>query len=58
MLNHISDILARIMLGIFMTLLLLGVLLGTVGKPESPSYLVALFLAAGLFLLSLWFRPH
>lgn len=58
MLNHISDILARIMLGIFMTLLLLGVLLGTVGKPESPSYLVALFLAAGLFLLCLWFRPH
>lgn len=57
MLNRISDTLVRIMLGIFMALLSLGVLLGTVGKLESPSYILALLLAAGLFLLVLWFRP-
>ena len=53
MLNRISDTLVRIMLGIFMALLSLGVLLGTVGKLESPSYILALLLAAGLFLLVL-----
>ena len=56
MLNRISDILIRIMLGIFMALLSLGVLLGTFGKLESPSYVLALLFAAGLFVLGLWLR--
>ena len=58
MLNRISDTLVRIMLGIFMGLLSLGVLLGTFGKLQSPSYVLALFLAAGLFLLGLWLWPR
>lgn len=58
MLNRISDTLIRIMLGIFMALLSLGVLLGTFGRLDSLSYVFALFLAAGLFLLGLWLRPR
>ena len=62
MLDRISTTLIRIMLGIFMVLLSLGVLLGTLGKLESPSYVLALLMAAGLFLLGLliWprFRPR
>ena len=53
MLDRISTTLIRIMLGIFMVLLSLGVLLGTLGKLESPSYVLALLMAAGLFMLGL-----
>ena len=51
MTGKLSDFFARIMLGIFIGLLSLGVLLGTFGKLESPSYIFALFLAAGFLLL-------
>ena len=58
MTGKLSDFFARIMLGIFMLLLSLGVLLGTFGKLESPSYIFALFLAAGFLLLWCWFYPR
>ena len=41
------------MLGIYMLLLSLGVLLGTFGKLDSPSYILE-FLAAGALFLCLW----
>lgn len=53
MLERISKFFIRAMLGIYMLLLSLGVLLGTFGKLESPSYILE-FLAAGLFFLCLW----
>ncbi len=53
MLEKVSKAFIRIMLGIYMLLLALGVLLGTFGKLESPSYVLE-FLAAGLFFLCLW----
>ena len=49
--DKLSNLFIRIMLGIFMGLLSLGVLLGTFGKLESPSYIFFLFLAAGFLLL-------
>ena len=58
MTGKLSDFFARIMLGIFIGLLSLGVLLGTFGKLESPSYIFALFLAAGFLLLWCWFYPR
>ena len=58
MTDKLSDLFIRIMLGIFMALLSLGVLLGTLGKLESPSYVLALLMAAGLFLLGLWLWPR
>lgn len=58
MLDRVSTTLIRIMLGIFMALLSLGVLLGTLGKLESPSYVLALLMSAGLFLLGLWLWPR
>lgn len=58
MTDKLSDFFSRVMLGIFMGLLSLGVFLGTFGKLESPSYVFALFLAAGLFLLGLWLLPR
>lgn len=58
MLDRISTTLIRIMLGIFMGLLSLGVLLGTFGKLKSPSYIFSLFLAAGFLLLWCWFYPR
>ncbi len=48
--ERISNVFIRIMLGIYMLLLGLGVFLGTFGKLESPSYILALVLAGGLFL--------
>ena len=53
MLERSSKFFIRAMLGIYMLLLSLGVLLGTFGKLESPSYVLE-FLAAGLFFLCLW----
>lgn len=53
MVENLSKTLIRIMLGIYMLLLGLGIALGTFGKVESPSYMVE-FLASGLFLLCLW----
>ena len=58
MTGKLSDFFARIMLGIFMLLLSLGVLFGTFGKLESPSYIFALFLAAGFLLLWCRFYPR
>ena len=53
MLEKTSKIFIRIMLGIYMLLLSLGVLLGTFGKLDSPSYILE-FLAAGALFLCLW----
>lgn len=48
--ERISNVFIRIMLGIYMLLLGLGVFFGTFGKLESPSYILALVLAGGMFL--------
>ncbi len=53
MAEKISKFFIRVMLGIYMLLLSLGVLLGSFGKLDSPSYILE-FLAAGLFFLCLW----
>lgn len=53
MLEKTSKIFIRIMLGIYMLLLSLGVFLGTFGKLDSPSYILE-FLAAGALFLCLW----
>lgn len=54
MLEKTSKTFIRIMLGIYMLLLGLGVLLGTLGKLANPSYILE-FLAAAAFFLCLWF---
>ena len=56
--ERISNVFIRIMLGIYMLLLGLGVFLGTFGKLESPSYILALVLAGGLFLCLWLLRPR
>lgn len=58
MLEKFSETFTRIMLGIYIFLLGLGVLLGTFGKLESPSYVLAFLLAAVLSFCFFRFRAR
>lgn len=58
MLEKFSETFTRIMLGIYIFLLGLGVLLGTFGKLESPSYVLAFLLATVLSFCFFRFRAR
>lgn len=58
MTEKISTLLIRIMLCIYIALMCLGILIGTLGKLENISYTFSLICAVILLLAAIYFRPR